>query len=655
MADLGKAYVQIIPSAEGISGKISEILEPEAKKAGDSAGKSGGFNLGSQLVNTVKTIVATAAIGKFIGDSLTAGGDLQQSLGGVETLFKGSAETVKNYARTAFKDAGVSANEYMEQVTSFSASLIQSLGGDTAKAAEMANMAVVDMSDNANKMGTDLVDIQNAYQGFAKQNYTMLDNLKLGYGGTREEMQRLLDDANELNAQAGKHTDYQMDNFADIVSAIHDIQEEMNITGTTAKEATETFTGSLGMVKAAWTDFLAGLSTGFEELDLTQTMNNLAFALSSFVFDNLLPMIMNIVEALPMAIQTFVDAAVPFIQENGGKIIESLVIGISEALPALIIAAADIITALVNGFIENKEVLIQGFMQILEAIKVLFTTPEVWQAMGVLAIGFLSSSLISNGIQAIAGAVTKWLGTLLASVMGWQGALIALAVLIVGWLCDWDWNKFKDAAKKAIDWIVNGIKSLWGKVKAVGKETADKVVNGIKSTYNSIVSAGADLVRGFWEGIKSLGGWIRDKVMGFFSNIVNGVKSFLRIGSPSKLFAEYGEWTIIGYANGIEDEADKPIEAFNSMVDEMLETAYNTDIPLELDSAYSVSASAIGDVRVSENSKIDSMLEYLAMIAEKDTDVYIDGERAGAILNPILERDRFINDKYNARRAGEFI
>ena len=232
---LGKAYVQIIPSANGISGMIQKEMGGEVASAGTSAGQS----LGSNLVGTFKKIVAAAGIGKALSATLNEGAALQQSLGGVETLFKDSADKVKGFANEAYKTTGLSANAYMENVTGFSASLLQSLGGDTDKAAETANMAMIDMSDNANKMGTSMESIQLAYQGFAKQNYTMLDNLKLGYGGTKQEMQRLLADAEKLTG-----VKYDINNLSDVYSAIHAIQENLDITGTTAREAATTFTGS---------------------------------------------------------------------------------------------------------------------------------------------------------------------------------------------------------------------------------------------------------------------------------------------------------------------------------------------------------------------------------------------------------------------------
>lgn len=202
--NLGKAYVQIMPSAKGISGMISKELDGEVKSAGQSAGNG--------LVSKIKNAIVAAGIGKMLGSALMEGGKLQQSLGGIETLFKNNADTVKQYANEAYKTTGLSANAYMENVTGFSASLLQSLGGDTAKAAKVANMAMVDMADNSNKMGTSMEMIQNAYQGFAKQNYTMLDNLKLGYGGTKQEMQRLLADAQKLTG-----VKYDINNLSDVL------------------------------------------------------------------------------------------------------------------------------------------------------------------------------------------------------------------------------------------------------------------------------------------------------------------------------------------------------------------------------------------------------------------------------------------------------
>ena len=288
--EIAQAYVQLIPSARGITGKIQSILDPEASAAGQSAGQS----LGSSLVGVMTKVIAAAGIGKAFSAAISEGAALQQSLGGIETLFKGSADKVKGYANEAYKTTGLSANAYMENVTGFSASLLQSLGGDTNKAAETANMAMIDMSDNANKMGTSMESIQMAYQGFAKQNYTMLDNLKLGYGGTKQEMQRLLADAEKLTG-----VKYDINNLSDVYNAIHAIQENLDITGTTAKEAASTFSGSFESMKAAAQNVLGKLALGE---NILPSLHALLKTTSTFLFDNFLPMVGNIFSGLGLVL-----------------------------------------------------------------------------------------------------------------------------------------------------------------------------------------------------------------------------------------------------------------------------------------------------------------------------------------------------------------
>lgn len=250
---LAEAYVQIIPAAQGFEAKLKEIVEPTTDGLGDSAGK----NMGSKLIGGLAAAFTAAKVGEVMKAAFSEGAALEQSIGGVETLFKDSSDKVVAYARNAYKTAGLSANEYMENVTSFSASLLASLKGDTEKAAESADMAMRDMSDNANKFGTDISSIQNAYQGFAKQNYTMLDNLKLGFGGTKEEMQRLLEEAGNLTSKK-----YDISSLSDVYEAIHVIQQNLDITGTTAKEAEKTFSGSMAMMQASAKNLLGTLTAG---------------------------------------------------------------------------------------------------------------------------------------------------------------------------------------------------------------------------------------------------------------------------------------------------------------------------------------------------------------------------------------------------------
>ncbi len=275
-------------------------------------------------------------------------------MGGVETLFKESSAQVVEYANDAYKTAGMSANEYMETVTGFSASLLQSLGGDTAAAAQVANQAVTDMSDNANKMGTSIESIQNAYQGFAKGNFTMLDNLKLGYGGTKEEMERLLADAEAIQAQQGVMVDYSITSFADITEAIHVVQTEIGITGTTALEASTTIQGSLDSMKGAWTNLMAGI--GDESANTEQLVNNFVDSVSTAA-ENMVPRITQILEGIgEMA------------RQLGPKIAEALPGLVSEVLPALLGAATSMIDGLIDGLSAALPALAAAVPQIIETI-----------------------------------------------------------------------------------------------------------------------------------------------------------------------------------------------------------------------------------------------------------------------------------------------
>lgn len=371
--ELAKAYVQIMPSADGIEGKLKNVLNPGAEAAGSEAGGKAG----SGLVGMLKKVIAGAAIGKTLSSALTAGADLQQSIGGIETLFKGSFDKVKQYADQAYKTAGLSANSYMEQVTSFSASLLQSLGGDTDKAADAANQAIVDMSDNANKMGTSMEAIQVAYQGFAKQNYTMLDNLKLGYGGTKTEMERLLAKAEELSG-----VKYDINNLSDVYSAIHVIQGEMEISGrtaeeaaeiykrtgrevkeqmgTTAKEAAITFSGSLAAMKAALSNVIGNLTLG---QDIMGPLAGLLDTVQTFFNNNLLPMIGNFLKGLPDFInQTllivikeidFISGSTANIVSQGAEIVSNLVSGLITRIPYLFEAGWNLIKALGSALVNT--------------------------------------------------------------------------------------------------------------------------------------------------------------------------------------------------------------------------------------------------------------------------------------------------------------
>lgn len=348
------------------------------------------------------TGAAATAVGVLAKSAIDGYAEYEQLVGGVETLFKDSADVIQNYADNAYKTAGMSANAYMETVTGFSASLLQSLDNDTAKAAEKGNQAVIDMADNANKMGTDIQSIQNAYQGFAKQNFTMLDNLKLGYGGTKQEMERLLEKAEELQKVKGIDVSYSIDSFADIVDAIHVVQTEMGITGTTAKEASTTIQGSISSMKGAWENFMVGLADPTQDFD--RLVSNLVDSVIT-VSENLMPRIMavlpqmavgitelaenllplipetleqmlpgvleganNLISALLDTLSSIADTAIPIVTENADEIIDTLLTGLVEAVPNLISKAADLCTALISAILDNADILTQGAVDIVVSL-----------------------------------------------------------------------------------------------------------------------------------------------------------------------------------------------------------------------------------------------------------------------------------------------
>lgn len=398
--NLGKAYVQIMPSARGISGSISKLLGGEAKSAGASAG----LGFGGKLVGVASKILVTAGLGKALASSIRAGGALEQSIGGIQTLFKGSADIVKGYAKNAYRDAQISANKYMEQATSFSAALIKSLGGDTKKAAKTADMAIKDMADNSAKMGTNISSIQDAYQGFAKQNYTMLDNLKLGFGGTKGEMQRLLTEAEKITG-----IKYDINNLNDVYQAIHVIQKELNISGVAADEAKTTLIGSFNAMKASAQDFLGNLALG---MDIKEPLSNLITTTGTFLFGNLIPMIINIGKAIPGALVQAISEAGPAMIEQGKNLMASLGIGLSDSSP---------LNGLGAKLMTNLQPVINGIKTGLGFLPELFQTvsQSVMGVVDIIAGGLakLDFSGIGNLVSALIPALTSGFQTF-SSIVG---------------------------------------------------------------------------------------------------------------------------------------------------------------------------------------------------------------------------------------------
>lgn len=489
--ELGKAYVQIVPSAQGIKSALTEMFDEETEGLGEQTGQS----IGQKLVGTLKKVIAAAGIGKIISDSINMGGALQQSLGGVETLFKDSADTVKEYAAQAYRTVGLSANDYMKQTTSFAASLLSSVSQDTNAAAQLANMAMVDMADNANKMGTDMQDIQNAYQGFAKQNYTMLDNLKLGYGGTQAEMQRLLKDAEKIS---GVH--YDLGNLADMYSAIHVIQKEMDITGTTAKEAYTTLTGSFAAMKAAAENVMGNWSTG---ADLTEPLQALADAAQTFLVDNLLPMIGNVLAGIP----EIVYSLVPELLQTGTELLSSLAQGFTEGIPEFFSTALPQLLAFTDQLRDNAASFVDAGLNLITQLLngLIAGLPDLIAYVPDIIInicGVINDNMpkiLAQGVSIIVQLIAGLVQTVPSLLANWKKILEAVLSVIsaINWL---------NIGKTILTGVANGVKSMGSSLLNAFKGGFSSALAWIKSLPSQAVQWGKNLIQSFINGLTGKGG-----------------------------------------------------------------------------------------------------------------------------------------------------
>ena len=497
MPNLGSAYVQVIPSAKGIKGSLTSALSGEAGSAGASAGKS--------IAGKIKGAIAAAGIGATVGGILKTaideGGKLQQSYGGLETIYGDAADAAKKYAVQA-SQAGISANDYAEQAVSFGASLKQAFEGDTSKAVEAANTAILDMTDNAAKMGTPLENIQNAYQGFAKQNYTMLDNLSLGYGGTKTEMERLLADAQELTG-----VEYNIDNLGDVYEAIHVIQGELGLTGVAAAEASTTLTGSFEAVKASFSNFMANLALGE---DIKAPLMTLISNVGTFLFGNLLPAVGNVFKALPSVIITLVQQGLPTFMAAGGQFINGVLNGIqngapqivqaipavlrsalqwiSDNLPTILAKGREFIVGLANGIIQNIPTIANAAADIIDSFVEFIgdNLPTILEEGGklVVQIGLgiirnLPAILGSLGRLAltIMGAVAK-IGPLLfkAGISLVSSMAKGLGGMALGYIRD-SMNKIKEKITKPIEDAKDKLKGIIDKIKGFFPFNLGKIIN----------------------------------------------------------------------------------------------------------------------------------------------------------------------------------
>lgn len=512
-AECQKLRTQIADTNTKIAESTNKIKEMD-DELDDSRGKLSIFGetlkgvLGAEVIKAGFSALADgakAAVGG-IKDIVDAYADYEQLVGGVDTLFKDASGTVQKYAENAYKTAGLSANEYMETVTSFSAALISSLNGDTAKAAKAADKAITDMSDNANKMGSSMESLQNAYNGFAKQNYTMLDNLKLGYGGTKEEMQRLLADAEAIS---GIHFD--ISSYADIVEAIHVIQTEMDITGTTAKEAEATISGSLGMLQSSFDNLIAGL--GNSDADLEALVNNVVDAFNSVV-TNIQPVLENIAQSLPTAIGSMMEAVTPMLPQllqMGIEILAQIAVGILKSLPEIAKSAPQIVSTLVG------------------------------------AVAQLLPQVVTTGQELIKAA---------------SNGIISLIQIM------------QERAADIVTNLISGIQALLYQIAQVGAQIMQTLAHELTSALSEIKNIGRNIVSGLWDGIKERSSWLLSQVRSWCSSILDEVKDFFDINSPSRVMREeVGVMLARGMAVGIDKGADYALDSMQQLGRDMLSVA----------------------------------------------------------------------------------
>lgn len=636
MSELAKAYVQIIPSAEGIKGKLTGIMDGEAESAGQSSGSS--FSSGfSKTVGAVAKVgaaalgAAAATAGKLVKDAVAGYAEYEQLAGGLATMFEDLSYDVEMNAKNAFKTAGLSANEYMETVMGFSASLNQSLianEGNIARAADLSDQIITDMADNANKMGTSMESIQNAYAGFAKQNYTMLDNLKLGYGGTKEEMERLLSDAEKLTGK-----EFDVSNFADIAEAIHAVQSEMGITGTTALEAGETISGSIGMMKSAWDNLVIGIANPDADIGslisdvvdsatvaagnlipaietglsgISQLITGLApvitGALPSLI-SGVLPDLVSTAQSLVMSTAEALISNLPLIAETGISLLMELATSISAALPELIPVAVDAILELVNTLTDpaNIGMLIDASIAIIIGLAngLISALPQLL-AQAPVIISNLVTSIIENG------------------------------------------PKLLDAAWELVKTLGSGIINNLGEIGRAAGEIIGALVDGVANLFSDIWTIGQDIVMGIWQGIKDHWEWFKGQISGFFTGIVDGVKETLGIASPSKVFAGIGTNMALGLGEGFESTMGKVERDMMSSI-----TAPAVDVAVA--GAYRFSGAAEGGVLAAGTAQADTADIISAVMAVGnmivaavqaiDPDIQLDGASLAAKLLPYSQAE----------------
>ncbi len=594
----------------GISGKVQSGLG----KLGSIAGTA--MKGVSAAIGGAAT--ALAGLGKA---SVSSYADLEQNVGGIETLFKGSADKVIKNAENAYKTAGMSANQYMETVTGFSASLLQSLGGDTDKAADVADMALTDMADNANKMGTSMESIQYAYQGFAKQNYTMLDNLKLGYGGTKEEMERLLSDAQKITG-----VKYDISNLNDVYQAIHVIQGQLGITGTTAKEAASTISGSVSSMKSAFDNFLNGsgtmdqlVETGITAIqNIVNAVGQLLPQLMQSLSDATPQIIAGINQIFPQILNLIVTNA-PTLLSTIGQVLMALVQSLLTYMPQLLTVAMQLIQSFITGLITMLPQIIQMGIQLITQLIVGIAQmlpqliPQAVNAIITIVNGLLDNidMLVDAAIQLILGLADGLINALPLLIEKAPEIIMKLATALIQNL-----PKILQVGVQLIGKLIEGVGSVIGKLGQMAGNIIQTIWNGLQSLPGKMLEVGKNLIQGIWNGITNALGWLWGKISGFCGQIVDKIKGFFGIHSPSKVFnKEIGKFLALGLGEGFDDNIGKVYKQMQSAVD------FETQ---KLSANLSTTAT---------NNKL-----FTANILMKPSDIYLDSTKVGRAVTPAVTK-----------------
>ena len=514
----------------------------------------------SGLGNGLKTaagvgIAAMGALSAAITGVVTAGvnsyASLEQNIGGIETLFKDSADAVIANAKKAYETAGMSANQYMETITSFSARLLQGLGGDTEKAAKIADVAVQDMADNANKMGTDINSIVQTYQSLARGNYEMLDNLKLGYGGTQSEMARLINDSGVLgDTMVATAENVNQISFDKFIEAIHVIQENMGITGTTAKEAETTITGSVNAAKAAWDNFLNGTGDVDTLSDALLTafgnIGNAVGEIAPRVTEGLIQLVNGLVPQIPGIIQQFGPSII-----NGAM---QLLTSLTSSLPQLATAIVNMLMQVVQLVVPQIPTIAQNLITALLNIgnTLINQLPTLIPQIVNGIIGLLDAfnqnfdKFLLMGAKLILGLIQGLINSI-------PTILQNLPTIIMAIVNFFTISKFLKIGKTVITGLVNGIKGMFGTLKSNISSLGSNIISWVKSSLSGITNAGKNLVQGLWKGISNSFTWIKNKIKGWVGNVLKFVKGLFGIHSPSTEFAYFGKMNVLGLEKGMED------------------------------------------------------------------------------------------------------